>query len=190
VKTKQRLNRHLDVVFKEILPALTNAGIKYWVFGGVGVAGVVGKFTRETQDVDTYVLEKDFRKTELVLKKLVEQHGAYDADGWSLSYSMTKKFKRPKLQIFIKKVQVFEVFPIYKISNGFELRIIGPSGVGTRKLSSQALIQEIKTVNSFNFFSPPREVIRQLLRSYDNPKMANKSSKYLIDIETILEKVI
>lgn len=154
----------------------------------MGVAGVVGKFIRKVQDVDTYILEKDFKKTELTLKKLVEKHGSHDADNWSLSYSMTKKFKRPKLQIFIKNIQVFEVYPIYKTPNGFELRVIGTTKVGTRKLSSKALIQEIKTINGFKFFSPPREIIKQLLCSYDNPKIINKNSKYVIDTKAILTR--
>ena len=40
---EQKLNNHLSVVFEEILPSLTEAGIKNWVFGGVGVAGGGGQ---------------------------------------------------------------------------------------------------------------------------------------------------
>jgi len=86
---EQKLNNHLSVVFEEILPSLTEAGIKYWVFGGVGVAGVVGKFIRENQDVDTYVLGDDFIKVEPILKKLCEKHGGWDADDWRMKIQNT-----------------------------------------------------------------------------------------------------
>ncbi len=188
---EQKLNQHLGIVFNEILPALTNAGIKYWVFGGIGVAGVVGKFIRENQDADTYVLEEDFPKVEPVLKKLCEEHGAWDADDWALSYSMMKGTKRPKFDVVIKNIERFSVFPVYKVSDGVEFRIID-----TVKLTDQALVQEARIIDGFQFFSPPAEIIRQLLHSlaeryikhYDKPKPIDENSKHLIDAKAIFTK--
>lgn len=194
METEQKLNQHLAVVFEEILPAFTEAGIKYWVFGGVGVAGVAGKFLRENQDIDTYVLEEDFPKVEPILKRLVEKHGAWDAEGWDLRYSMMKNNGRPKFDIFIRKVERFSVFPVYKVADGVEFRILE-----TVKLSDDALIQEPKTLEGFQFFSPPKEVISQLLRSlaeqvikrYDpvrHPKKLDTGSKHMIDAQAIFTK--
>ena len=49
METTQKINEHLGPVFEEVLPAISNAGIKYWVYGGVGVAGINGKYIRENQ---------------------------------------------------------------------------------------------------------------------------------------------
>lgn len=186
-----KLNSHLAIVFEEILPALTEAGIKYWALGGVGVAGVVGKFIRENQDVDTYVLEDDFPKVEPILKKLCEKHGGWDADDWSLRYSMLKNNGRPKFDIYIKHIERFSVFPVYPISGGVEFRVID-----SVKLSEQALVQELRTVDGFKFFSPPKEIIAQLLRSlaeryikhYNKSKPIDENSKHIIDARAIFTR--
>ena len=153
------LNEHLAIVFEEILPALTNAGIKYWVFGSVGIAGIVGKFLRENKDVDVYILNEDFSKAESILRQLVENHGDWDADGWVLSYSVMKKTKRPKLELSIKGAERFSSVPVYKVADGIEFRVIE-----TFKLSNDALIQDQKSVISFQFFSPPEVIVLNFFR--------------------------
>jgi len=185
-------NKNLRVVFEEILPALSDAGVKYWVYGGVGIAGIVGRFIRENQDVDIYVLEEDFFKIETILKRLCEEHGSWDADGWDFRYSVLKINKRPKFDIFIKKIERFSVIPIYKIYNGVEFRT-----TETIRLSEKALIQELKSVCGFSFFSPPREVILDMFRSliekgiatqYNKFELSKEGSKYLIDARAALSE--
>jgi len=68
METAQKINEHLGPVFEEVLLAISNVGIKYWVFGGVAVAGINGKYIRENQDIDIYVQEEDFWKLEPILK--------------------------------------------------------------------------------------------------------------------------
>lgn len=185
------LNEHLAVIFKEVLATLTNAGIKYWVFGGIGIAGIVGKFLRENKDVDVYILNDDFAKAESVLRQLVENHGDWDADGWVLSYSMMKKTKRPKLELSIKGVERFSVVPVYKVADGVEFRVIE-----TFKLPNEALIQELKSVNGFQFFSPPKEILLNLFRQlieryivhYNKPKPIDENSRHLIDARAVFSK--
>lgn len=166
-------NSHLDIIFEEVLPALSNAGIKYFVFGGVGVAGVNGSYIRENQDVDTYVLEEDFGKVEMILRKLVEEHGAWDGDRWSLTYSMLKKHKRPRLSLNIKKEERFEIVPFYRIPGGVEVRvadiIVLPEG---------ALIQEDRVLDGHHFFSPPKEIVKKLLLSVINFYIRESISKF------------
>jgi hypothetical protein len=188
---ENKTNSHLTQIFSEVLPALTNANIKYWVFGGVGIAGIVGKFLRENQDVDVYVLEDDFSKTEKILRELVEKHGDWDADRWVLSYSMMKKTKRPKLELSIKGVERFSVVPVYKISDGIEFRVID-----ILKLSKDALVQEQKSVNGFQFYSPPKNVLLDILRRlieiyishYKKPELPKENSKHMIDSRAVFSK--
>jgi len=185
------LNKHLAVIFEEILPALTNTGIKYWVFGGVGIAGIVGKFLRENKDVDVYILDDDFTKAESILRQLVENHGDWDADTWVLSYSMMKKTRRPKLELSIKGIERFSLVPVYKLADGVEFRVIE-----TYKLPDKALVQELKSVNGFQFFSPPKEILLNLFRQlieryithYNKPKPIDENSKHLIDARAVFSK--
>ena len=54
-------NTHLAPVFNEIFPLLIAQEIKYWVYGGVAIAGVKGSFGRKNADVDVFVLEEDLK---------------------------------------------------------------------------------------------------------------------------------
>jgi len=188
--TESQFNQNLLVVFKDILPAFTKAGIKYWVFGGVGVAGILGKFIRENEDVDVYVLNEDFARVENLLKVLCEVHGSWVGDGWSLSYSVLKNTKRWKLDIYIKKEKKFSVIPISKTISGTEIRF-----AEVYYLSDKTLIQESRIIDGFEFFSPPRDVIIQLFRILTdrylqqyNKKSADDISKVIVDAQAIYSK--
>lgn len=182
------INKHLSPIFDEVLPELTRAGIRYWVFGGIGVAGVNGSYVRENQDIDTYVLEEDFGKVELILRKLVEEHGAWDGDRWSLTYSMLKRHKRPRLSLNIKKEERFEVVPVYKIPGGIEVRV-----ADIIVLSEDALVQEERVLEGYHFFSPPKEIIKKLLLSvidfYIRESISKfnlgENSRHIIDLKAI-----
>jgi hypothetical protein len=65
-----RLNVRLLPVFQEMLPALTAAGLQYWIYGGVGVAGAVGRFLRTNGDVDIYVVVNEFDQVRECLLRL------------------------------------------------------------------------------------------------------------------------
>lgn len=183
-----RFNKHLAVVFDEILPALTGAGIKYWVMGGVGVAGVAGKFLRENQDVDVYVLHEDFPVVEETLKFLCENHGAWDGDEWSLVYSVLKTTKRWKLEIFIKGKEVFSVVPVYKTESGVDFRV--PE---KQTASFEALTEVGREIDGHVFISPPDEIILHRLRflieryieHYDKPEPVRSDLRHLIDARAL-----
>lgn len=188
---EQKLNSHLEVIFNEVLPALNDARIKYYVFGGIGIAGITGKFLRENKDVDVYILEQDFTKAEKVLRELVEKHGDWDADGWVFSYSMMKKTKRPKIELSIKGTERFSIIPVYKVDDGIEFRV-----VEVFKLPNEALIQEQKSADGFNFFSPPNQVLLEMFRSlieryiahYNKPEPPKEDSRHIIDARAVFPK--
>jgi hypothetical protein len=184
----QKINEHLGPLFEEVLPAISNAGIKYWVYGGIGVAGINGKYIRENQDIDIYVQEEDFWKLEPILKDLVEKHGAWDADNWTLTYSMLKRHKRPKFALNIKKVERFEVIPVYRIPGGIEFRVTDPT-----ILSEDALIQEEKYLDGQPFFSAPESVVKKLLKDmvetriqhYNKTEHITEDYKYILDMRSL-----
>lgn len=57
------MNEHLRQIFEVIIPAIENADIAYWVYGGVAIAGINGAYLRETPDVDIFVMTNDYDKT-------------------------------------------------------------------------------------------------------------------------------
>ncbi|MBP9771801.1 MAG: hypothetical protein KBD16_02665 [Candidatus Pacebacteria bacterium] len=179
-------NEHLAPIFQEVLPALTNGGVKYFVFGGVGIAGLAGKFFRENEDVDVYVAEEDFSKTESILRTLCEEHGDWDADGWTLLYSRLKTTRRPKLDLYIKGVQLFSVVPVYRTSQGVEFRVLRAF-----VLPENALNQKPRSISGLEFFSPPDDILqlllKNLLESYtERKKPVEEYTKYLLDARMVL----
>ena len=184
-------NEHLAVVFKEILPMLVKENIKYWVYGGVGVAGVAGKFFRTNEDVDIYVLNKDFSKVGKVLKILCEKHGGLDGDDWALRYSMTRRALRPKYDLFVKGSELFSVVPIYAARKGVEFRVYQ-----SFLLPKTALSQKLRKIGGFKFYSPPADIVlrlfRALLEQYvlycRRPEPINRNWKYLVDAKKVLPK--
>ena len=154
-----RLNDSIGVIFEHVLPSLTSAGIKYWVYGGVGVAGAAGKPVRNNGDVDIYVLNEDFSMAEGVLRRLCEEHNVSNTDRWEIKPRGPLRTGRPKLDFLITDRERLSVVPIYNTDNGIEFRVdkIFP-------LPKEALIQELKTVDGYEFYSPPRNIIKILLR--------------------------
>lgn len=184
-------NDHLAVVFNEILPTLTRENIKYWVYGGVGIAGIVKKFFRTNQDVDIYVLKNNFGKVGKILKNLCRKHGGLDGDDWALRYSVTKGAQRPKWDLLVKGNELFSVVPIYVTKKGVEFRVYNPF-----LLPEGALSQKLRKVGGFKFYSPSAGVIlylfrillEQYLAYYEDREPINKKWKYLIDAKTVLPK--
>jgi hypothetical protein len=181
-------NQHLTTIFNEVLPIFTTEGIKYFVFGGIGIAGIVGTFFRENEDVDIYVSDTDFSKVESILKALCAEHGAWDADGWSLNYSQLKKTQRPKLDLCIKGKECLSVAPVYERDEAVEFRALD-----IFTLPKEALIQVQRSVGGFDFFSPPDDILKTLLRnileSYiGRQKSLEECEKYLLDATMVLSQ--
>ncbi len=155
----RKLNDSIRVIFEHVLPSLTNTGIKYWVYGGIGIAGAVGEPVRSNGDVDIYVLNEDFSKAERVLRRLCEEHNvSNNMDCWEIKPRRPLRTGRPKLDFLIGRRERLSVVPIYNTDNGVEFRVnkVFP-------LPNEALVQELRTVEGYEFYSPPREIIEKLL---------------------------
>lgn len=53
----------------EFLELIAKTNLNYFVFGGVGLDGLRGKWTREHKDIDMYFFEEDFDKLVEFIKK-------------------------------------------------------------------------------------------------------------------------
>lgn len=178
MEKQKELNSHLAVVFKEILPAIHNAGFKYWVYGGIGVAGVIGKFIRKNNDIDIYVLSTDFDNVRKLLIKLCSNKKDWKCE----DARPIKETGRPKLEIKKGIMEICSMVPVYKTEAGIEFRV-----KNIEVLPLQAIVQELKKIEGYNFFSPPRDIIKTIFRSFiiERPDILNKGSRRICDITAI-----
>lgn len=166
------MNDHLKVVFKEILPTLEDVGIEYWVYGGVATAAVKGNFFRYNNDVDIFVLEKDFDKSELILK------GMCNKKNWRPVSSILKGI-RPKVEIFIdeKRKDVFSIVPVYESKDRIEFRF--PK---SEKFSKDLLEGKKVLVGDYEISIPNYKLVKDLFCVHLNNLIKNGKWKKRIDL--------
>lgn len=148
------MNEHLVPVFREVLPALEAAGVPYWVYGGMAVAGIVGRFIRENDDVDLYVLDSGFERARTVLDEL-----CLSRPNWRLQDS-TPLLGRPKSGIYVADRELVSIVPVYP-ALGVEFR----TKFAETLPRSEALAIERRRIDAGEFVTPSAAAIRQLLRS-------------------------
>jgi hypothetical protein len=161
--TRARFNDQLAIVFGQMLPVLSAAGLPYWVHGGVGVAAVVGHFFRDNRDVDIYVRRHDFDDACRLLSEISCKHAS-----WALTKAKPLRSKhanpldegRPKAEVFVDGSERLSVVPVYETEQGVEFR---PETVEI--LPADALVQVPRQLGEYRFFSASDAVIRAMLVS-------------------------
>jgi len=149
------MNEDLRPVFEQILPAIEQAGISYWVYGGIGAAACYGDFFRDegNRDVDIFLIDDDFEGAKLILNKLCQKNGyklkCYDQ-------------KRPKIEIKIDNQERFSMIPVYKDGNS----VLFKYDDGDQKYSNKILEKSERNISGFRFFTPSDEFIKQLFISH------------------------
>ena len=179
METIYKLNLKLTPVFREILPTITGLGLRYWVYGGIGMAGVAGRIIREDNgDVDVYVLEKDFDPIKKTLHEL-----CVGKNGWKDDLRPVNIHGRPKLNIYINGDEIFSMVPVYQTDKGVEFRAI------TKVVLPQveALTQELRELEDYEFYSPPAIVIKTIFRSFisERPEKLKDGSKHWRDAKAV-----
>ena len=171
------MNKHLEPVFKVLLPRLERAGIDYWVYGGISIAAYAGKFVRNNDDVDIFVKEADFQKAESIL------NGVCELNNFKLIPRIPReKTGRPKLEIIINGKELLSVVPAYLRSSTVKFKF----GRIIDEYSLQILEKVERNINDYKFYTPPDEYIKKFLL---NHLMARKDKinrpKIRIDIEVV-----
>jgi len=167
-------NPHLADVFDTMLPALDREGLRYWVYGGVGVAGAVGKFFRINRDVDIYVNgEEPFGRAQHVLSSLCESRRP-----WHIRQFQRLPNGRPKFELWIGagiEDERLSVVPVYETPNGIEYKGAKPPITFT----STALVQETRNLGAFTFPTPPSDVLKAILWSllHERPKLLERGKR-------------
>lgn len=179
------MNKHLECVFKLILPELEKMRIDYWVYGGIGVAAYAGKFIRENCDVDIFVKETDFQKAKSILDDLCKQNN-YKLKPWE-----SDKNSRLKLDIKIDKIERLSVVPVYLKSNIVKFLF----GRGSEEYPSQILEKVERNLSGYRFFTPPDMFIKKLFINYltstgdkkNKPKIKDYDAKAILTEEEFAE---
>lgn len=149
------MNKHLEPIFKILLPKLEEVQIDYWVYGGIGVAAFAGKFIRENRDVDIFVKEIEFEKVKLILQDLC------DKNNFELIQSQSKETERPKIDIKIEGKKRFSIIPVYQSNNVVAFLYEKKYG-GNEEYSTQILEKTERNISGYRFFTPPNKFIKEI----------------------------
>jgi len=175
--TQSTMNKHLEPVFNVLLSGLENAGIKYWVYGGVAIAAYARKFIRNNQDVDIFVEEAEYNVAKSVLKKLCDRYNFRLIEQKPLS-----KTNRPKFDIKINGEERLSGVPVYLTNEGVELGF----WKGIEKYSYQMLTPTERVISTYRFFTPPDEFIKKLFINYLTSRRDKMNkSKIKIDAKAV-----
>ncbi|MFA7286732.1 MAG: hypothetical protein WC052_03685 [Patescibacteria group bacterium] len=144
------MNEHLRPIFETVLPAIEAADIEYWVFGGIAIAGLEGRFVRKNNDVDIVVYREKYR-------------GALDAIEASRDKTWTYKdtnFARPKREFFVpdRKEDILSIMPIYR--NGATVTIQFQKS--KKNFPTDTWGYQKRVIGSYSFFTPTQNALNEL----------------------------
>lgn len=174
------MNEHIKPIFEKVIPKIQSANIKYWVYGGIAYAAMVGRCYRNNPDVDLFVLKDDFDKTEEILEKLCNENG------WKICKTFLNS--RPKIEISILKnkkkwIERLSIAPAYLKNNQVELKF----REGSEEYPLHILNQEKKSLDGFDFFAISDTFLKSLFIEYLDSKR-KYPSKRIEDARYILTK--
>ncbi len=149
------MNEHLKPVFEKILPKIFSSHIKYWVYGGIGLAAIKGGFYRYNSDVDVFVEDINFPR----IKKILED--ACKENGWEPRETCLKT-GRPKIDILIEGNEVMSVIPVYLRGEFVKFMFLE----GSKEYSAYVLEQKERHLGGFYFFTPSDDFIKVLFINY------------------------
>lgn len=169
-------NTHLKPVFEKLLPGLSEEGIDYWVFGGVGISAYAEKFIRNNKDIDVFVKETDFPKATAVLKNICS------LNNFELITHIPSDGGRPKNDIKINGKELLSVMPVYLVGDIVEFRF----GKVVDKYPIQILDKVKRNIDGNEFYTTRDEYIKQIFLNHlmaRPDKLKRQSVK--IDIEAV-----
>jgi len=145
------MNEHLAPVFEVVIPELDRSGSKYWVYGGVAIAGIKGEFLRFNPDVDLFVMEDDYGK-------IIETIAGLESElGWRPEDADAERRKKRHWFAPDQKEDVLSVVPVFRA--GDQTRFV----FGRRTYTLQnVLSSEVRTISGFTFVTPSTALIKEL----------------------------
>lgn len=175
------MNEHLESIFELLLPKLVEAGVDYWVFGGVSVAGMFGRFHRYNKDVDIFVKNADFRSTCSIVEALCQKSKHCPPD---------PETARPKFEVFDSNgKEVFSIIPIYPEDYSVILRYPSQYG-GNQEFPIDLLEREERNVSGYRFFTSRNKYVKELfikhMKTRPEKRLMMRSETFRKDAELLL----
>ena len=178
------MNEHLEPVFRIFLTGLEESGIDYWVYGGIAVAALTGKFIRKNgnRDVDIFVKE-----TEIDNARSILESRCYDQDLiWNECRPLEKDgFSRRKLEVRKNQSQkdILSIVPFFLGTN--EVVLVFRNGVKKYPLD---ILKRVKREISGNvFYTPPNLYIRKIFKdTFQGKKNWKNRSEIIEDARVVL----
>jgi hypothetical protein len=171
------MNEHLNPIFESVLPALAEAEIPYWVYGGVAIAGINRGYLRTNPDVDLFVMNDDYDKTiELVVafeKKL----------GWEHRPTETRR-GRPKSEWLINGRELLSIVPVFP--HGDRVRF----DFGRDFIPQTILTTVTRRIGAYSFVTPSAEFIKELVINKVNSAklLTTRKAKLRIDAKVVMNE--
>ncbi|MEI8229955.1 MAG: hypothetical protein WCG83_02340 [Candidatus Peregrinibacteria bacterium] len=150
------VNRHLEPVFKILLTGLEKSEIDYWVYGGVSVAALAGRFIRPNADVDIFVKKGDFEKAKEILEELCEKHH------FGKPNEVERSERRDKLEIKNERKEGLSVVTV-KVDGQTVRHMFGNI---SQDYPSQILNKVERKISGFRFFTTTDEYIKIMFKDY------------------------
>jgi hypothetical protein len=155
-------NEHLEPIFKKVLPVLDEHRIEYRVYGGVGIAGAKGKFTRKNCDVDIIVM--DWKKTKLILENL--------ASDLQYEYCLKGKNKQDfKIELRQNKKELFAAVPAYSETDHYDFRY-------NRMFPLDFFEPVSRHLGEYSFVSLKDKYLKELLILYFENNLSKKGGRH------------
>jgi hypothetical protein len=174
------MNEHLKPIFQTILPALEKAGIDYWVWGGIGIAGVKGFFRKEipNNDVEVIVKDSDWEKTKEICQQVASTLG--------FRYSLHQKYHDGfKIDLYGGEKELFSVVPAFITETDIDFRY-------GKRFPLDFLDVRWREVEGYKFPSLKDEYLQKLLICYFERNLDKKDSKnwqkHMIDARGFLSE--
>ena len=163
-----------------MLPALEKAGIDYWVWGGIGIAGAKKVFREEisNNDVDVIVKDSDWEKSKILLRQLAFELG--------LEYRESEKYSDSfKIELIYKGKEIFSAVPVFAKDDHVDFRY-------GQKFPLDFLEPELREVDRYKFPTLKDKYLKELFICYFEHNLNKKGSKYwqkhMIDAQGFLSE--
>lgn len=174
------MNEHLRPVFKIVLPKIEQAGIDYWAYGGISIAGFNRGFFRINKDLDIFLVDTDFKRVKSIIDELCQQNNFE-----LINHKQKTKNERLKIEIKIDNIGRFSAIPVYKRSG----IILFKYSDGDQEYPNNILEKIERNISGSRFFTPRDEFIKKMFIAHIKARPDKKERKNIVeDARHILSK--
>lgn len=170
------MNDHLKPAFS-LLAELDKACMDYWVYGGISIAAITGKFFRKNRDIDLFVKDVDFGKAKSFLERECCKHNLVP------NYFPPKRATdKPKFELMPKGKQrrgshddLLSLIPVYRKDGNIVFRYPKPEIYPV-----QILDRIERRIDDYRFFTPPDQYIKEIFKNHIRARPDKKAHPYYI----------